>query len=423
MKPPLYLLGVLLAFSLCTSIYRLGQNYLGLDISPPTPQPPTPLPTFSVSLEPSDAPATPMLEATSVPAVVSLPDPDAYEWVQVADGFNRPILLLSAQDGSGRLFVVEQAGVIWALSSDGAERDVFMDISPWVTRDSNEQGLLGMAFDPDFLNNGYFYLHYSDLAGDTVLSRYRVSADPNVADPATELQLFTQEQPYENHNGGMIAFGPDGYLYMGLGDGGSGGDPLGNGQSTQTYLGKMLRMDVSQGAVDAPADNPLAGSAYPLIFHWGLRNPWRFSFDNLTGDLYIGDVGQNRFEEINFVPAGASGLNFGWDFYEGLEPFEGSPPAGLELVAPVATYGRQGGCSVSGGVVYRGTALPELQGVYFYADYCEGLVWGLVRDGTGAWQNRLLWGLDQNIPSFGSDAEGEVYIVTFDGHVLKLTGR
>jgi glucose/arabinose dehydrogenase len=270
----------------------------------------------------------------------------------------------------------------------------------------NEQGLLGLAFHPDYEENGFFYIDYTDLNGDTIIARYSVSGDANQADAGSDTILLQVNQPYANHNGGQIEFGPDGYLYIGLGDGGSGGDPQGNGQNPDTLLGTIVRLEVDGGQ--------------PEVWQYGLRNPWRFSFDRQTGDLYIGDVGQNIWEEINFLPAGQSGANFGWNFFEGNHAYEGSPPDGLELVFPVAEYAHEGSCSVTGGYVYRGAELPDWNGVYVYGDFCSGEIWGLVQSGDGEWQNQLLYNLNQLITSFGQDEAGEIYLVGRAGGVFKL---
>jgi glucose/arabinose dehydrogenase len=322
-----------------------------------------------------------------------------------------------AGDGSGRLFILEQAGVIRILQGRELIAEPFLDIRDRVGSGGNEQGLLGLAFHPRYTENGYFYVNYTDLNGDTVIARFSATGDPNRADPASEARLLQISQPYANHNGGVLAFGPDGYLYIGTGDGGSGGDPLGNGQSLDTLLGKILRIDVDGGEPYAIPEGNLKAE----IWAYGLRNPWRFSFDRLTGDLYIGDVGQNAWEEIDFLPAGSpSGANFGWNYREGAHPFAGSPPEGLELIEPVAEYDRSAGISVTGGVVYRGAALPEMNGIYLYGDYGTGLVWGLLRNPDGSWQNQLLFDSGANITSFGEDESGEVYLVDRNGNILKL---
>jgi len=290
-----------------------------------------------------------------------------------------------------------------------------------VVNQGNEQGLLGLAFDPAYPDNGYFYVNYTGGGGDTHIVRYQVSDDRNRANPDTAVELLGYAQPYANHNGGGLAFGPDGYLYIGAGDGGSGGDPMGNGQSLNTLLGKILRIDVHGGeAYGTPADNPFVqqDGARPEIWDLGLRNPWRFSFDPVTGDLYIADVGQNQWEEINFEPAGsAGGVNYGWNRWEGMHPYQGD---GEGTTMPVAEYSHGQGCSVTGGLVVRDPALPDWNGVYLYGDFCSGIVWGLVRTANDQWQNDRLYTLDANITAFGRDADGRVYLADRGGTIYRL---
>lgn len=348
--------------------------------------------------------------------VLSFPNPDAYTWETVVSGLARPVDLQHAGDGSGRLFVIEKVGRIRIIQDGQLLETPFMDIVERVGSDGNEQGLLGMAFHPSYTENGFFYVNYTDNNGDTVIARYQVTADPNLADSNSEVGLLFVDQPFRNHNGGGLAFGPDGYLYAGLGDGGSAGDPNGNGQSLDTLLGKLLRLDVDSAEPYAiPADNPFGNE----IWAYGLRNPWRFSFDRANSDLFIGDVGQGNWEEIDYLPAGTpGGTNFGWDYLEGTHPFEGTPPQDAQLVPPVAEYNHGEGCSVTGGYVYRGS-MPEWNGIYLYGDYCSTTVWGLIRSGEG-WQNQVLFGAPGSITSFGQDEAGEVYIVTDGGQVLRL---
>lgn len=369
---------------------------------------------------PTEAPtATPEPSPTARP---SLADPAGYTWTAIAEGFSRPLLVTNAGDGSGRLFVVEQGGRISVIQNGSTLPEPFLDITHQVGSESNEQGLLGLAFHPDYEQNGFFYIDYTDLNGDTVVSRFKVSTDANVADATSEQILLQQDQPYPNHNGGNLAFGPDGMLYIGLGDGGSQGDPHGNGQSLETWLGKILRIDVNAGSPYAvPADNPFAaGGGLPEIWALGLRNPWRFSFDGATGELYVADVGQNQWEEVNALPAGTASANFGWNYFEADQPYEGNPD-GLNDTRPVAYYSHEeGGCSITGGHVYRGTALPAWQGVYFYGDYCSGIVWGLVQNEDGSWQNSQLYNTEFLITSFGVDEAGELYLVNRGGQIYQL---
>lgn len=388
-------------------------------------------PEVSTTPSPQMDPAseTPVLPTsappTDTPTIrIGLPDVGTIAWREVVNGLSAPVLVTHAADGSGRLFIVEQAGRIRIWSEGQLFPEPYLDISDRVGNQGSEQGLLGLAFHPRYAENGYFYVNYTDHTGNTVIARFQVSPDqPDVALADSELQLLYLPQPYPNHNGGGVVFGPDGYLYLGLGDGGSAGDPQGNAQSLVTLLGKILRLDVDREATySIPEDNPFAaGGGLPEIWAYGLRNPWRFSFDRLTGDLYIGDVGQNEWEEINFLAAGSpSGANFGWKYFEASHPFFGAPPQGLNLVPPVAEYAHDQGCSVTGGVVYRGSRLPEMQGVYLYADYCTGRVWGLARDHQGNWLEAPLFDNAGRISSFGEDEAGEVYLVDHAGRILKL---
>ena len=364
-------------------------------------------------------PIPPTESPTATPAPVdatAFPDAANYAWALVADGLIRPVGIQNAGDGSGRLFILEQMGRILIYDHGRVSPTPFLNIIDEVGSSGNEQGLLGLAFHPRYAENGQFFVNYTDRNGNTVIARFHVSDDPNVADPASETPLLHVDQPFPNHNGGMLAFGPDGYLYAGLGDGGSGGDPLGNGQNTKVLLGKILRLDVDSGNPYAiPADNPFGSE----VWAYGLRNPWRFSFDRATGDLWIGDVGQNAWEEIDFLPAGSpGGANFGWNLIEGSHPYSGDAQPGLIL--PVAEYSHaEGGCSVTGGTVYRGAALPEWQGIYLYGDYCSGKVWGLIRS-TGGWQSRVQFDTGFSISSFGVDEAGEVYIANLQGSIHRL---
>lgn len=366
------------------------------------------------------APAAQTATPIATGGVTDLPNPDAWQWQVFASGFDRPLDIQNAGDGSGRLFIVEQGGVIRIQQNGATIETPFLDISDRVMDTGNEQGLLGLAFHPDFENNGYFYVNYTERGGDTVIARF--SAVGDIADPGSEMRLLGVSQPFPNHNGGGLAFGPDGYLYIGLGDGGSGGDPQGNGQSLDTLLGKILRIDVNGGDPYAvPADNPFGNE----IFHYGLRNPWRFSFDLLTGDLWIGDVGQGAWEEIDFLPAGTpGGVNFGWNIFEGLHEY--TPGVQLENHRPpLFEYSHAEGCSVTGGYVYRGP-MPEWQGVYFYADFCSGTVWGALRTATATDETSVstaLFPTGVQITSFGVDEAGEVYLADRGGNILQLVRK
>jgi glucose/arabinose dehydrogenase len=384
-------------------------------VNPETDAPPRvipPLTETTSALPPSETPTVPPTPTD----VATFPNPDAYTWETVVSGLERPVDLQHAGDDSGRLFIIEKPGRIRVFQDGQLLETPFMDIVERVGSSGNEQGLLGMAFHPNYAENGFFFVNYTDLNGDTVIARYQVTADPNIADPNSEVVLLNVSQPFRNHNGGVLAFGPDGYLYAGLGDGGSAGDPQGNAQSLDTPLGKILRLDVDSGEPYAiPPDNPFGDE----IWAYGLRNPWRFSFDRANGDLYIGDVGQGSWEEIDYVAAGTpGGMNFGWDYFEGTQPFEGTPPQDAQFVPPVAEYSHGEGCSVTGGYVYRGS-MPEWNGIYLYGDYCSATVWGLIRS-DGGWQNQVLFGAPGSITSFGQDESGEVYLITDGGQVLRL---
>ena len=338
----------------------------------------------------------------------------------MAGGLESPVDLQNA--GDERLFVVEQRGVIRVIDGSGLRDEPFLDLQDRVFDLTNEQGLLGLAFHPEFATNGAFYVNYTRGTGDTIIARF--VADPSeTANANGEQTVLGYDQPFPNHNGGGMAFGPDGLLYIGSGDGGAAGDPEARAQNLDTLLGKLLRLDVDGADPYAiPPDNPFAGGGgRPEIWAYGLRNPWRFAFDSVTGDLFIGDVGQNQWEEIDYLPHGtAGGVNFGWDFREGPELFEGLTPPGL--TEPVAVYSHaEGGCSVTGGVVVRDPTLPEWQGLYLYGDFCSGLIWGLYQDSAGAWQNRVLFQTGFQITSFGTGADGGVYVLDRAGGVFRLS--
>jgi glucose/arabinose dehydrogenase len=392
--------------------------------------------TAAITIEPSITPnavqtATATLEPT-IASVTTLPDPAGYTWAVVKNGFQRPVDLANAADGSGRLFVLEQRGVIRVMLNDEILATPFLDIQDRVGSQGNEQGLLGIAFHPNFKTNGIFFVDYTNLNGDTVISRFHadvtMQAASQSADPASEQILLQIAQPYPNHNGGQILFGPDGMLWIGMGDGGSAGDPLGNGQSLDTLLGKILRIDVDHGSPYAiPADNPFAaGGGLPEIWAYGLRNPWGLRFDLLTGDLYIADVGQDRWEEIDFLPANfsAAPANFGWNLLEGDHPYKDSgqtTPA--NYVAPVFEYGHDQGCSVTGGAVYRGTKLAEFYGVYLFGDYCSGTIWGLIHTAGQEWKAEKLFQTSAKISAFGSDEQGELYFLDLTGVFYRLEAK
>jgi glucose/arabinose dehydrogenase len=335
--------------------------------------------------------------------------------------FERPLFLAAAPGDAQRLFVVEQGGVIRAFDRGAATKtSVFLDLSAKVSRQGEEEGLLGLAFHPQYAANGLFYVYYSGAgARRQIVARYRADVARAVADPASEKPLYVMDDPFRNHNGGMLAFGPDGMLYIGTGDGGSAGDPKDSGQRLDTLLGKILRV-TPEGTV--PPDNPFVGKpgARGEIWAWGLRNPWRFSFDRKTGALWAGDVGQNEWEEIDVIVRGG---NYGWRLFEGDAAYENPQrrPA-RDFIAPVATYGHDLGCSVTGGYVYRGAAVPKLQGQYLYADFCSGRLWAVPADGSGRRKVREIGTVPQP-SSFGEDDRGEVYVTSFDGGLYRLEPR
>ena len=380
--------------------------------SPPPPTASVPSPTNTT--QPAEA-ETPTGDPSPV-SVSDFPDPADYQWTLVAEGLTKPVGLASPGDDSGRLFILEQPGRIRIIREGQLLETPFLDIRDRVGDSANEQGLLGLAFHPQYADNGYFYVNYTDQKGDTVVARFQVSGDPNRGNPDSEVQLLNIPQPYGNHNGGQVSFGPQGYLWVSTGDGGSAGDPQGNAQSLDTLLGKLLRIEVGEGEARVPQDNPFGDE----IWAYGLRNPWRFTHDPATGDLYIADVGQNQWEEINYTPAGAEGgINYGWDYREGAHPFEGTPPDDAELVDPVWEYGHPRGCSISGGAVYRG-GLEDWQGIYLYGDYCTGEVWGLLKTPQGEWINKSLFQTNTQLVAVSQDAAGEVYLLDIRGSILRL---
>ncbi|MEX2547414.1 MAG: PQQ-dependent sugar dehydrogenase [Chloroflexota bacterium] len=346
------------------------------------------------------------------------------------DGFPPLTFLANAGDGSGLLYAVGQNGVISVLSGVGSVQvEPFLDIDDRI-RSGGEQGLLGLAFHPDYESNGRFFVNYTDNEGDTVVSEFSRSDDQPgsfLANPDSERILLTIDQPFANHNGGMIAFGADGYLYIGMGDGGSGGDPQGNGQAPATLLGKMLRIDVNSGdPYRIPADNPfVGGTALPEIWSFGLRNPWRFSFDRMTGAMFIGDVGQGAREEIDAERAGEGGRNYGWNIMEGDICYRKATCDATGLTPPVAVNDRSNGeCAVTGGYVYRGANWdPELTGAYVFSDYCTGTLWGFDADSALANGNYEVFELGNagfGPSSFGEDEAGELYLVNLIGEIYRL---
>jgi glucose/arabinose dehydrogenase len=343
---------------------------------------------------------------------------------RIASGLAQPVFLTAAPGDPTRLFVVEKTGAVRILRNDTLLTAPFVDIGTLVSRGS-EQGLLSLAFHPDYGASGYVFLSYTDTFDSSKVVRYHATG-PETLDPASAVRILSVAQPYTNHNGGLIAFGPDGMLYVGLGDGGSGGDPQGNGQNTATLLGSILRLDVDGAApYIIPPDNPLVGQSGSRgeIWVYGLRNPWRFSFDRVTHDLYIGDVGQNTREEVDVQAAGsAGGENYGWNIMEGSICYNAATCQTQGLVLPVAEYTHAEGCSITGGYVYRGTAVRTLQGRYLYADYCGGWVRSFTYAGGVATDARDWPDLSPGpqVTSFGEDGAGELYVMTQDGDVYRI---
>jgi glucose/arabinose dehydrogenase len=346
------------------------------------------------------------------------------------DGFEAPVFLTHAGDGSGRLFVVEKTGKIWIIVDGEVQPAPFLDVSSKITAAGNEQGLLGLAFAPTFAETGHFFINYTDKQGATTVARYTVAdADPNQADAQSAFLVLTVAQPAANHNAGMLDFGPDGYLYVPLGDGGAANDRFGNGQNPATLLGKILRLDVTTDPAQPyqiPADNPFVSADWngqdvrDEVWAIGLRNPWRTSFDRETGDFWVADVGQNQIEEVNVLQPGApGGENLGWPIMEGMSCFNAADCDQTGLTLPVADYTHVGGnCSVTGGYVYRGAEFPQWRGIYFYGDYCSGRFWALAPDGSGGWRNAEILDADFVLSSFGEDEAGELYALDYGSGVI-----
>jgi glucose/arabinose dehydrogenase len=371
--------------------------------------------------------------APAAPAPPAAPPPPSGPLVltltPVLSGLNSPVDLQNAADGSGRLFVVEQQGQIRIVSNNSLVPTPFLDITSLVDF-GGEKGLLGLAFHPAYTQNRRFFVNYDRvLSGQmqTVIAEFQTSAsNPNQADPNSQRILFTVNQPFPNHKGGQLAFGPDGFLYIGLGDGGSAGDPLGNAQNRQVLLGKMLRIDVdhtSPGLQYAiPSDNPfLNGVDRGEVWAYGLRNPWRFSFDVPSGRLFVADVGQDKFEEIDILQKGG---NFGWNIMEGLHCFKPSSGCNMTgLILPITEYDHSQGDAVIGGYVYRGPAIPRLSGTYLFSDFESGTIWGLTENSTGQWTRSQLIAGGRNISSFGRDEAGELYVLDYSGSLLRITAQ
>jgi glucose/arabinose dehydrogenase len=393
---------------------------------------PTSLPPAQSSPTTSPIPPSPTVEPTHTvppgPTAAAFPPVIGLEpWLT---GFDKPLYLAHAgtqPPWDSRVFVVEKAGRIQLVENGQVQAVPFLNIVDRVGSNNSEQGLLSVAFPPDFDSSGMFFVNYTDRRGNTIVARYQLlEQDPPQGDPASEKIILEIAQPASNHNGGQLQFGPDGYLYIGTGDGGRAGDPWRNAQNPEELLGKMLRIDV-KGAdpYGIPSDNPFVNedNIRSEIWALGLRNPWRFSFDRATNDLYIADVGQNTYEEVDFQPARSTGgENYGWDVMEGnhcFEPAQNCDSAGLIL--PVAEYDHAFGCSITGGYVYRGAEHPTLAGVYFFGDFCSGRIWGLRQMPSGEWNTAALLESDVAISSFGEDAPGELYVVGYaDGVIYRL---
>ena len=351
------------------------------------------------------------------------PTSDTLQLVQVVTGLSAPVYLSAPPGDVNRLFVVEQAGRIRVIQNGQLLMAPFLDIVSRVSS-GGERGLFSVAFHPSYASNGFFYVDYTDVNGDTRVERYTVSADSNVADSATHKLILFVKQPYANHNGGLVVFGPDGKLYIGMGDGGDAGDPQNRAQNRDSLLGKLLRLEVDAGdPYEVPLDNPYAtGGGRGEIWAIGLRNPWRYTFDQTSSLLYIADVGQNLWEEVDVQPARQGGLNYGWPTMEGThcyKPSSGCTPLG---VVPTLEYSHADGCSIIGGFVYRGTRSPALAGQYFYSDYCSGWIRSFTYAG-GAKKSQTDWTLKVdlgNVLSFGEDATGELYVLSANGTAYRL---
>ncbi|HXR27011.1 MAG TPA: PQQ-dependent sugar dehydrogenase [Candidatus Baltobacteraceae bacterium] len=390
-----------------------------------TPQSSSAAPGSTPSTPPTTAPVATLTPSPPPTAATFDPSRVNLGLQLVLSGLDQPVFATGAGDGSGRLFIVEQPGLILVVGADGKlAASPFLDLRSKVTC-CGERGLLGLAFSPSYASDGHLFVDYTDTAGNTVVARF-TRLDAGHADPASERVLLHIQQPFPNHKGGMLAFGPDGDLYIGMGDGGSEGDPQNNGQRLDTLLGKLLRIDVSGDPYSVPASNPFVGrsGARPEIFDYGLRNPWRYSFDRQTGALFIGDVGQNLYEEVDAVPPGGpGGLDFGWRIMEGDSCYNATTCTRHGLTLPVYTYSHAFGCAIVGGYVYRGTTYPALEGAYLFSDDCSGRIWGMdaasaLRGPTSA---KVLLESGLTVSSFGQDDAGELYICDLGGKLYHIT--
>jgi glucose/arabinose dehydrogenase len=349
------------------------------------------------------------------------PAPEGLTLTPFVDGLELPVFITPVTGSNDTLFVLEKGGRVRLVENGVVSGTSVLDIENLVST-GLDQGLLGIAVHPEYQSNGFIFVNYTDEAGDTQIVRYTVSA--NVADPASAKTILSVDQPHNNHNGGMVTFGPDGYLYIVMGDGGSQGDPDGNGQNMNSLLSKMLRIDVDNGdPYSIPEDNPFVGQegVRPEIWTSGWRMPWRFSFDRETGDMWLADVGQNEYEEISFQAAGQGGGNYGWRCYEATHEYDLSENCeGKDFIDPVLEYDHSQGASVTGGYVYRGSAIPELQGRYVYGDFTNGYIW-LASQQDDNWTTALWQDTDLNISSFGEDADGELFVIDYSGTIYRLT--
>ena len=377
------------------------------------------------------APALRLMEpAVPQPAAAAAPS-DAHIKLELrASGLSKPLLLADPPDGTARLFIVEQTGRIKIMLNGHIRSTPFLNLAGKVSTGS-EQGLLGLAFHPNFKTNRKLYVDYTNTHGNTVIAEYKVSAtNKNVVDTSTRRQLLWIDQPYANHNGGMLAFGPDGYLYIGMGDGGGAGDPGGRAQNKSSLLGKILRIGVNHPSPGLPyripSGNPFVGVAgRDEVWQYGLRNPWRFSFDRSTGDLWIGDVGQDNWEEVDHATAASGlgkGVNWGWDVFEGTHCYPPSVSScnGSGKTAPLLDYDHSGRCSITGGYVYRGSEIPALQGGYVFGDFCSGEIWVVAANAAAPATPTLLLNTSLSISSFGQTSAGELYVVDHGGRLYRI---
>ncbi len=402
----------LLTFGFLILVLAACSTNDGITTTPPiaTPVPNT---TEAVNSQPIDNELPPVTAVTSINLTPVL-----------TKGLKDPVYLTHA--GDNRLFIVERPGTFRIIQNGELLPEPFLDISDRA-KPGAERGLLSVAFHPNYAENGTFFVNYTDSEGNTIISRFLVTDNPNLADAASELKLLTIPQPFPNHNGGLVKFGPDGYLYVGMGDGGGAGDSLEHGQNGNTLLGAMLRVDVDGSNAEAnyaiPADNPFVDSkSRNEIWAIGVRNPWRFSFDRETGDLMMADVGQGEKEEINFQPAASSGgENYGWNILEGSDCYNNDTCDDSGTVLPIYEYGHENGrCSITGGYIYRGQQFPSLTGNYFFGDYCSGEIWALTPANNNSWSAQYLIDTDLNIASFGEDVSGEIYVIDLKGGIYQI---